>query len=624
VNDTSLLDTIHSPADVKKLNFKQLYRLCAEIRTFLIHSVSQTGGHLSSNLGTIELTVALHKVFTSPQDQILWDVGHQCYTHKLLTGRKEGFRCLRMADGVSGFPCPKESIHDTFIAGHGNTALSAAIGLAEAKKLKGEAGKVLAIIGDGAFTGGMVYEGMNNIRCLNNLIVILNDNKMSISKNVGSVAQYLTKLRTDPRYFKVKRNVESLLNSTPVVGQPIKTGMQTAKSLVRRALYHSTMFEQMGFQYAGPIDGHNIKDLSLIFDAYRQEQSAPVFIHVVTVKGKGFTPAERNPGEFHGVSAFDVKHLDDPDDAPELSFSTQFGQLLAAYGEEDKRLCAITAAMKYGTGLQYFYKQHKERFFDVGMAEQHAVTFAAGLAAGGMHPVVSIYSTFLQRAYDQIIHDVNLQQLNVLFAIDRAGLVPSDGETHQGIYDVAFLSELEDFTIVSPCNYAELTYWLRVLLQQERPRAIRYPRGAEQAELSALGCSGKAYDVFSAEHAAHSALITYGAETQEAIEAAQIAAQQGKMVDVYKLTVVHPLPEGLADALMNYEYIVFAEEGVRTGGIGEQLAAMLLEKGCAAQYQHIALPNTGIGHASVAELRTQFGLNAAALADAILHREACR
>ncbi len=621
MNDTSLLDTIHSPADVKKLNFKQLYRLCAEIRAFLIHSVSRTGGHLSSNLGTIEMTVALHKVFTTPQDQILWDVGHQCYTHKLLTGRKDGFRRLRMLDGVGGFPSPKESAHDPFVAGHGNTALSAAIGLAEAKKLKGEAGKVIAIIGDGAFTGGMVYEGMNNIRCLNNLIVILNDNKMSISKNVGSVAQYLTKLRTDPRYFKVKRDVETLLDSTPVVGRPIKVSVQTAKSLVRRALYHSTMFEQMGFQYAGPIDGHDIKDLSLIFDAYRQDQSAPVFIHIVTVKGKGFTPAERNPGEFHGVSAFDIKHLTDPDDAPELSFSTQFGQFLAARGEEDKRLCAITAAMKYGTGLQYFYKQHKERFFDVGMAEQHAVTFAAGLAAGGMHPVVSIYSTFLQRGYDQIIHDVNLQQLNVLFAIDRAGLVPGDGVTHQGIYDVAFLSELKNFTVVSPCNYAELIHWLSVLLKQEKPRAIRYPRGAEQPELAALGCSGKAYDVFPAEGSARSALITYGTETQEALCAAKAAVGQGIDVDVYKLTVVHPLPGGFADALMGYDRILFAEEGVRLGGAGEHLAAVLLEKGCTAQYRHIGLPSTGIGHASVEELRAQFGLDADALTQQLLHWE---
>ncbi len=606
---------------MKRLNDVGLRRLCAEIRAFLIGSVSRTGGHLSSNLGTIELTVALHKVFTTPHDVIVWDVGHQCYTHKLLTGRRAGFSRLRMTGGISGFPCPAESEHDAFIAGHGNTALSAAVGLAEAKKQKGETGKVIAIIGDGAFTGGMVYEGMNNIRCLNNLIVVLNDNKMSISKNVGSVAQYLTKLRTNPRYFKAKRDVQSMLDATPVVGAPIKNGIQTAKSLLRRALYNSTMFEQMGFQYVGPIDGHDVKELALVFDAYRQEQSAPVFIHVMTVKGKGYSPAERNPGEFHGVSAFDAKHVPDPDDAPAQSFSTEFGQKLAEYGSFDEKLCAITAAMKYGTGLQYFYKQHKERFFDVGMAEQHAVTFAAGLAAGGMHPVVSIYSTFLQRGYDQIIHDVHLQQLNVLFAIDRAGLVPGDGETHQGIYDVAFLSQMEGFRIVSPCNYAELLYWLEALLQEDKPRALRYPRGAQDAALAALGCTGKDFDRIPADGAARTALVTYGAETAEALKAAAMTARRGVPVDVYKLTLVHPLARGLCEALAGYERVLFAEEGVRTGGVGQQLAAALLENGCATRYQHIAVPDIGVGHASVEELRAGFGLNAASLADRILRWE---
>ena len=320
MNGTRLLDTIHSPADVKRLDFGQLQELCAEIRAFLIDSVSKTGGHLSSNLGTIELTVALHKVFATPSDKFVWDVGHQCYTHKILTGRREGFDRLRMLGGISGFPSPRESEHDAFIAGHGNTSLSAAIGMAQAKKLRHEPGKVIAVVGDGAFTGGMIYEGMNNIRSLNNLIVVLNDNKMSISKNVGSVAQYLTQLRTSPRYFKAKRDVESLLDSTPVVGGAIKAGIQTVKSAFRRSLYHSTMFEEMGFQYVGPVDGHDVKELSMLFDAYRQEQSAPLFVHVLTIKGKGFTPAEQNPGEFHGVSAFDVNHLTDPDVAPTALF----------------------------------------------------------------------------------------------------------------------------------------------------------------------------------------------------------------------------------------------------------------------------------------------------------------
>lgn len=605
---------IQSPADVKRLTFTQLNDLCAEIRAFLIDSVSKTGGHLSSNLGTIELTVALHKVFSTPSDKIIWDVGHQCYTHKILTGRKDAFARLRMLDGLSGFPSPAESEHDAFIAGHGNTSISAAIGIAQAKKLRHEPGKVIAIVGDGAFTGGMIYEGMNNIRNLSNLIVILNDNKMSISKNVGSVAQYLTQLRTSPRYFKAKRDVESLLDSTPVVGGVIKTGLQSIKSAFRRSLYHSTMFEEMGFQYVGPVDGHDVRELSVLFNAYRQEQSAPLFIHVLTVKGKGFTPAEQNPGEFHGVSAFDVNHITDPDIAPDSSFSTVFGQRLAQLAEQDERICAITAAMKYGTGLQYFYKQHKSRFFDVGMAEQHAVTFAAGLAANGMLPVVSIYSTFLQRGYDQIIHDVNLQHLNVLFTVDRAGLVPGDGETHQGIYDAAFFSQIDGFTVVSPCNYAELAYWLETLLRQTGPRALRYPRGAEDEMLAALPCTGRAFDVFKAPQPASAALVTYGALTKEALAAAQIAAEQNVPVDVYKLTVIHPLPDELCEALSHYSKIVFAEESVRHGGIGEHLAAALLEQGARVQYRHIAVPGDRLTHATVPELRTRFGLDAASLA----------
>lgn len=609
-----MLNQIASPDDVKKLDLKQLDALCAEIRAFLIESVSQTGGHLSSNLGTVELTVALHRVFTTPQDAIVWDVGHQCYTHKLLTGRREGFSSLRQLGGVSGFPKPCESEHDAFIAGHGNTSLSVAIGMAQAKKIKHEPGKVIAIVGDGAFTGGMIYEGMNNIRSLNNLILILNDNKMSISKNVGAMAQYLTQLRTDPRYFKVKRDVESMLDRVPVVGQPVKVGIQAVKSAFRRSLYHSTMFEEMGFQYAGPIDGHDLGELCPLFSAFNEEQTAPLFIHVCTVKGKGYAPAEENPGEFHGVSAFDLDHQTNPEMSPESSFSTVFGRKLAELGSRDSRICAVTAAMKYGTGLQYFYKQHKERFFDVGMAEQHAVTFSAGLAASGLLPVAAIYSTFLQRSYDQILHDVNLMQCNVLFAIDRAGFVPGDGETHQGLYDVAFLSEIEDLKIVSAANYAELEYWLETLLLGGRgPRALRYPRGAQDDALAALGCTKQPFDFYPAAAGAKTVLVTYGAETGEALAAQRLAAKRGQAVDVCKLTVVHPLPSGLLRALGAYETVFFAEEGVRGGGVGEHLAAALLQCGWRGVYRHIAVPNRGVTHATAGELRTMFGLDAEAL-----------
>ena len=374
-----ILDRIQSgELCLKELPERQLPQLCAEIREFLIEHVSKTGGHLSSNLGTVELTVALHRIFTTPEDAIVFDVGHQCYTHKILTGRADRFDTLRQEGGLSGFPNRGESEHDAFIAGHGNTALSAAIGIAQAKKLKGEKGTVIAVIGDGAFTGGMVYEGMNNIDTLDNLVVILNDNKMSISKNVGSFSRYLTNLRTSASYHKAKHRTEDLLDKTPVVGKYIKDALSYSKSVLRRTIYNSTFFEEMGFQYLGPLDGHNINELLATFSSAKQYDS-PLFIHIETVKGRGFIPAERNPGAFHGVGAFDTEHLPDPDAAMSDSFSEEMGIAVTAAAQKDERICAVTAAMKYATGLHHFSKQFRRRFFDVGMAEQHAVTFAAGL-----------------------------------------------------------------------------------------------------------------------------------------------------------------------------------------------------------------------------------------------------
>ena len=460
--DYPLLERIQAPGDVKFLADNDLPQLCEEIRQFLIQSVTSTGGHLSSNLGVVELTVALHRALDLSQDKILFDVGHQCYTHKLLTGRRQGFAALRQKEGISGFPNPKESECDTFVAGHGSAALSTAIGIARAKKIKQEPGKVVVIVGDGAFTGGMVYEGMNNVSRLNNLIVILNDNKMSISKNVGQMANYLTKLRTDPKYFHAKAQMETMLDSIPVVGDTLVRALQGGKQLVRRGIYHSTMFEEMGFQYIGPVDGHDVVMLERLLTNLR-EQFAPIFLHVVTQKGKGLKQAEENPGEFHSVTSIDLNHLTNPELSPKDSFSTIFGSTLAELGKEEPRLCAITAAMKYGTGLNFFKHAHPDRFFDVGMAEEHAVSFSAGLASQGLLPVVAIYSTFFQRAYDQIIHDVNLMKLDVLFAVDRAGLVPGDGETHQGIYDTAFFSQI-GIPLYAPANYEELKYWLRYLV----------------------------------------------------------------------------------------------------------------------------------------------------------------
>ena len=612
-----LLDQIKQAGDVKRLALRDLPALCAEVRNFLIESVSATGGHLSSNLGVVELTVALHRALDLPQDKILFDVGHQCYTHKLLTGRRAGFAGLRGKDGLSGFPSPKESPCDTFIAGHGSTALSTAIGVAQAKKIKGEPGKVVAIIGDGAFTGGMVYEGMNNVGMLNNLIVILNDNKMSISKNVGEMANYLTKLRTDPKYFHAKAHMETVLERIPVVGSGVVRALQGGKQLIRRGIYHSTMFEEMGFQYIGPVDGHNVLELTRLF-VNLKEQFAPVFLHVVTQKGKGLKPAEDNPGEFHSVSALDLDHLTNPEMSPRDSFSTCFGTTLAELGGKEKRLCAITAAMKYGTGLNFFKKAHPDRFFDVGMAEEHAVTFAAGLASQGLLPVVAIYSTFFQRAYDQMIHDVWLMQLDVLFAVDRAGLVPGDGETHQGIYDPGYFSQIGIRTY-SPANYAELVHWLNKLAGPgQGPRAIRYPRGEETPALAALGCSGQPFDCIQPHTGARVALVSYGAESEEILAARDLLAQNGLTADCYKLVQICPIPEGLCEDLCAYDTILFAEEAVRNGGIGEQLAFRLQQVDWRGRFLLHAVDNTHLLHANVPQLRRDQKLDAASLTQSVL------
>ena len=617
------LDKIQATGDVKNLPQQELPLLCEDIRSFLIESVSATGGHLSSNLGVVELTVALHRALNLPQDKILFDVGHQCYTHKLLTGRRAGFAQLRQRDGISGFPAPQESECDTFIAGHGSTALSTAIGVARAKKIKGEPGKVVAIIGDGAFTGGMVYEGMNNVSTLNNLIVVLNDNKMSISKNVGQMANYLTKLRTDPKYFHAKARMETALEKIPAVGSDLVKVLQEGKKLIRRGIYHSTMFEEMGFQYIGPVDGHDVLELTRILTNL-SEQYSPVFLHIVTRKGKGLKQAEDNPGEFHSVSAFDLDHLTNPEMSPKDSFSTRFGTRLAELGADVPNLCAITAAMKYGTGLNFFYHNIPERFFDVGMAEEHAVTFAAGLASQGMLPVVAIYSTFFQRAYDQMIHDVNLMKLNVVFAVDRAGLVPADGETHQGIYDPGYFSQIGIPTF-SPSNYAELEYWPEQLIKtMQGPRAIRYARGEEKPALAALGCTGNPYDFIRRTADACTVLVSYGAESEEILRAADLLEQQGVAADCCKLVQIFPLPEGLCEELSRYQTILFAEEAVTSGGIGQQLCTALHQTGWRGTFLLRGVDNTHLLHATVPQLREDQGLDAPALAELVIESRKVR
>ena len=615
--DTPLLDAIRGPEDLKRLTEKQVVQLCGEIRSFLVDSVLHTGGHLASNLGAVELTVALHRVLNSPQDKIVFDVGHQCYTHKLLTGRKAGFARLRQRDGISGFPNPRESSHDAFVAGHGNTALSLAIGMAWAKKLKNEPGWVVAIIGDGAFTGGMIYEGMNNISSLNNLMVILNDNGMSISKNVGAMARYLTHLRASPEYFRANQHLSGVLSRMPLIGEPVHRFLSRAKTIVRRTMYDSTMFENMGFQYLGPLDGHKVLELEQTLRNITV-RSGPLFLHVVTTKGKGYPPAEQNPGEFHGVSAGSQGYVPDPEVAAPASFSTVFGKALCEAASADKKICAITAAMKYGTGLQFFGHAYRDRFFDVGMAEQHAVTFAAGLASQGMTPVAAIYSTFLQRAYDQILHDVCLLRVKVIFAIDRAGLVPADGETHQGIYDPAFLSEA-GIPIYSPSNYAELCYWLVQLVgpRYTGPQALRYPRGGESAALARYGCTGCAFDFLTGQPEADTVLVSYGSEVEDVLAAGAALEAQGIPCRVCKLVKTFPFTDEFLHAIERFDTVLFAEECVCAGGIGQQLVARLTEEGWRGTFIHRAVDNTKLTHATVPELKELQGLDAASLVQAV-------
>lgn len=616
--ESLLLDNIDQPSDLKNLDKEQVNKLCAEIRQFLLRNISRTGGHLASNLGAVELTVALHRVMTTPMDKIVFDVGHQCYTHKLLTGRRSGFAKLRQLDGISGFPNPNESEHDAFIAGHGNTALSLSIGMAWAKKIRHEPGWVVAVIGDGAFTGGMVYEGMNNIGSLDNLLVILNDNKMSISHNVGALARYLTHLRTTTAYFDAKDNVRSFLDSVPVVGTPLKKALTEGKTLLRRAMYHSTMFEDMGFQYIGPVDGHNEEELERTLRTISQ-RPGPHFLHVVTKKGKGYQPAEMNPGNYHGVSAFDPDGMPDPEVAPKESFSTTFGQALAREAAQNSRICAITAAMKYGTGLQFFSHSAPERFFDVGMAEQHAVTFAAGLASQGMLPVVCIYSTFLQRSYDQILHDVNLLQENVVFAIDRAGFVPADGETHQGVYDPAFLSQI-GMPLYAPSNYAELTYWLHELLKDgcRGPRAIRYPRGGENARLAQYGCSGQDYDFLHRTEGAQAVLISYADEMDDILTACEKLTEHRINCDALKLVKLFPFTKKMIEAVKDYKIVLFAEECVEWGSIGEHLAYCLQQAGWNGTFLHAAVHTANLPHATVPQIKQVTGLDADTLAQQVM------
>lgn len=611
-----LLESIHSPADVRALPEGQLPQLCQELREFLVKSVSETGGHLASNLGAVELTVAIHRVFDTGADRLVFDVGHQCYVHKALTGRWDQFSTLRQFGGLSGFPKPRESEHDAFIAGHASNSVSVALGMARARTLQNKDYSVLALIGDGALTGGLSYEGLNDAGASGEpLVVILNDNGMSIDPNVGGLSQHLSRLRSKPAYYHFKKFYRQLFGAHPERSRIYRFNHRVKTSLKRVLWPSSTLFEDMGFTYLGPINGHDLDRLCHVLE-WARELHGPVLIHVHTVKGKGYSFAERNPSKFHGVSPFDsltglLKK------AGGESFSAVFGKTLTELAGEDSRICAVTAAMADGTGLSGFAKEFPRRFFDVGIAEGHAVAMAAGLSKQGMIPVLAVYSTFLQRGYDMLIHDVALQNLHVVLGVDRAGLVGPDGETHQGCFDTLFLSEIPGFSVLCPANFAELRSMLRqALFEIKGPVAVRYPRGGE----GAFREDASAEPVVCLRQGSGVTLLAYGPMTDHVLTAAEILHRERNIeARVLKLNRIAPLDIGLLSPWFHGgEVLAVPEDAFGAGCVGQRVAAILAEYGRAPG--KLILKNLGKTFApegSVPELERSFGLDGSGIAAAV-------
>ena len=603
-----ILSKIHSPADVKALPDDQIPALCEEIREKLIDVVSVNGGHLSSNLGVVELTVLLHRVFDCPEDSIVFDVGHQCYTHKMLTGRYDRIDTIRREGGLSGFPKRKESPCDAFNAGHASTSISAAFGICKAKELSGDNSYTIAVIGDGSLTGGLAYEGLNNAGRYNkNFIVILNDNKMSISKNVGAMARYLSSARMQPWYLRLKSRTERVLSKIPLLGKPIGNTIKRSKSRFKHILYRHTIFDKLGLSYYGPVDGHNIEELTNALNTVKRSKD-PALLHVVTTKGKGYKFAEKDAASFHGIGSFNVD-TGEPISSKQ-NFSGVFGEELCRLAKADKRVCAITAAMRTGTGLVDFSKTYKDRFFDVGIAEEHAITFASGMAVGGMLPVFAVYSSFLQRGYDQIIHDAAMQWAHIVIGVDRAGIVGEDGETHQGVFDVTMLNAIPGVSILSPCYYDGLKASLSTALYDiEGVVAVRYPRGSEGYRPDAYTEESVNYDIVG-DRSAAVLLVTYGRLFSEAAKAAEKFKKDGVNVCILKLCRVKPLDPEAIDFALDFQKICFFEEGMRSGSISETMRRMLSERGYTGSYKSRAVCDKYIHHASISATLSHLGLDA--------------
>lgn len=618
-----ILERIKKENDIKKLNKEELEMLAYEIRRFLIEKISSTGGHLAPNLGVVELTMAMHLVFTLPKDKIIWDVGHQSYTHKLLTGRRAGFDALRKYGGMSGFPKREESDCDAFDTGHASTSVSAGLGYVEARDLRGEGYFVVSVIGDGALTGGMAYEALNNAaRLKTNFIIVLNDNHMSISENVGGVSNYLARIRTAKIYTGLKEKVTDFLHRIPAAGDFVIEQIRKTKSGIKQLIVPGMFFEDMGITYLGPVKGHDIDALCMALKEAGKVKG-PVLLHVLTQKGNGYKPAEREPARFHGTGSFDIKTGDSKERKGKDTYTDVFSKVLCDIGKKDVSVVGITAAMEDGTGLSRFKRFYPERFFDVGIAEAHGVTFAAGLAAGGMKPVFAVYSSFLQRGYDQLIHDVGLQKLPVVFAVDRAGLVGSDGETHQGIFDLSYLGSIPNMTVLSPKNRWELADMLRFAVDFGAPVAVRYPRGEAFdgfENYRAPIVYAKSEPVYEEEDIA---LLSVGHMFEEAAKTRALIKDTGYSCTLVNARFVKPVDEKLLDNLSkNHRLLVTIEENVRDGGYGERVMEYVERNSLPAEVLILALPDDYIEHGSVETLRKEVSLDAPSMLKRILTKYA--
>lgn len=613
------LEQINQVNDIKKLDKNEWNALAQEIREFLIEKISVTGGHLASNLGVVELTMAMHLAFDFPQDKVVWDVGHQSYTHKLLTGRKAGFDELRKYGGMSGFPKRKESDCDCFDTGHSSTSISAGIGLVKARDLLGGNYSVISVIGDGALTGGMAFEALNNASQLkSNFIIVLNDNQMSIAENVGGISQYLNGLRSAEGYNNFKEGLQNTLEKIPVYGEGLVRQLKKTKSGLKQLVIPGMFFENMGITYLGPVDGHNMDQLIRAFNDAKKIRHA-VLLHVCSKKGKGYAPAERHPSRFHGAEPFEIETGLPKHKRTKANYTDIFSTVMRKLGDRDDKVVAITAAMPDGTGLKRFRNMFPDRFFDVGIAEQHAVTFAAGLAAGGLKPVVAVYSSFLQRAYDQILHDVCIQNLHVVFAIDRAGLVGSDGETHQGIFDLSYLSSIPNMTVMAPKNKWELSDMLKFAVDYDGPIALRYPRGEAYDGLQEFRAPveyGRSEMIY---EEADIALLAVGSMVKMAEKVRDVLKETGYSCTLVNVRFVKPIDEELLEDLAkNHRLAVTMEENVRNGGFGDHVLEYVSDRELPLQVLNVALPDEYVEHGNVDLLYKEVGLDPELIAKRII------